>query len=195
VANAISAAVSMFVPAVVAVTMGAEAAGFFYVPWLVVSVVVTFLAAVQLVMVREVVARPAERARVVRRSLTLSAAVVLVGTVGCLTVGPILLRLLGPGFAEHAGTLLVWFGLALPAAAVVVVFWSMCLIARRPVPGLVVNTLTAAAMIFGIRLLADGPLSRVGLLYLVVQWVAAAAVVVPTWRGLVNPPRGPRRHQ
>ena len=62
-------------------------------------------------------------------------------------------------------------------------------------PGLVVNTLTAAAMIFGIRLLADEPLSRVGLLYLVIQWVVAAAVVVPTWRGLVSTPRRPRRHE
>ncbi len=193
-ANAISAAVSMFVPAVVAVTLGAEAAGFFYVPWLVVSIVVTFLSAVQLIMVREVVARPGERARVVRRSLTLSAAVVLAGAVGCLVVGPVLLRLLGPGFAENAGMLLVWFGLALPAAAVVVVFWSMCLIARRPLPGLVVNALTATVMIVGIRLLADGSLSRIGLLYLVVQWAVAAAVVVPTWRGLVGPSRRSGRH-
>jgi O-antigen/teichoic acid export membrane protein len=191
VANAISAAVLMFVPAVVAVTMGAEAAGFFYVPWLALSIVVTFLSAVQLSMVREVVARPAERAGVVRRSLALSAGVVLVGVVGCLAVGPLLLHLLGPGFAEHAGMLLVWFGLALPATAVVVVFWSVCLIARRPVPGLVVNTLTAAVMIVGIQLLAGGPLSRVGLLYLVVEWAVAAAVVVPTWRGLL----GPSQHQ
>ena len=90
--------------------------------------------------------------------------------------------------------LLVWFGLALPAAAVVVVFWSMCLIARRPLPGLLVNTVTAVAMIVGIRLLADGSLSRVGLLYLVVQWAVAAAVAVPTWRGLVHPSGRSGRH-
>jgi len=57
-----------------------------------------------------------------------------------------------------------------------------------------VNTLTASAMILGIRLLADAPLSRVGLLYLIVEWTVAAAVVLPTWRGLAGPSRHSRGH-
>ena len=71
-------------------------------PWLVVSVVVTFLGAVQLVMVREVVARPAERARVGAPISHALGGVVLVGSAAASPSDRVLLHLLGPGFAEHA---------------------------------------------------------------------------------------------
>jgi hypothetical protein len=78
-----------------------------------------------------------------------------------------------------------WAGLAIPATAVIVFFWALCSIHRRPWPPVGVSLFTAIAIFGGVLLLQSGShISRVGMIYCAVQWLAAILVAFPTFTGL-----------
>lgn len=193
VTTAISSSVTAFLPAVVSRTMGTTDAGYFYIPWLVATTAALLLMAILISMVRESVTHPERAAVVVRRCLTMCAAIVVGGTLGCCFAAPVLLGVLGPSFVEGSGSLLVWIGLSLPATGIGLVYWSLCLIGRRPWPVFAMNLTTSAAIIGGVIALGPGDVSRIGTLYFAVQWVVALAVVRPAFRKLrqITQKRGP----
>jgi len=184
VTTAVSSSVTQFLPAIVSQTMGEEAAGYFYIPWLVSNSATLLIMAVLISMVRESVAAPAHSVSTVKRSLVLVAGLVLFGSVACIFGGGLFLNLLGSTFAEGAGSLFVWIGLSLPATAIGLTYWSLCLTARKPWPVLAMNLTGTAGIIGGVILLGPGPVDRVGILYCCVQWAIAIAVLIPTYRSL-----------
>jgi O-antigen/teichoic acid export membrane protein len=184
VTTAISSSLTSFLPAIVSEVMGKDAAGFFYVPWLIANVGNLLLLAVLISMVRESVARPAEAAAILRRSLIFAAAIVGAATVGCTVLGRPVLHILGPAFVHGSGSLLIWIGLSFPATAVALIYWSVCLIGRKPWPVFGMNLATTVLTISGVALLGHGDVDRVGWLYCGVQYVVAIAVARPGLRAL-----------
>lgn len=184
VTTAIATAVTSFLPAIVKLVMGKDAAGYFYIPWLIANTANLLPLAILISMVRESVARPREAEAILRRSLTFAAAIVLAATLVCSVAGRFVLAILGHEFVEGSGSLLVWIGLSLPATAVGQIYWSVCLIGRKPWPVFAMNLITTALIIGGVLLLGRGNVERVGILYCAVQWVVALVVGVPALRAL-----------
>ena len=181
VTTAIAASVSAFLPALVTHRLGASQGGYFYVPWIIATMLSALLAGILITMVREVVAHPGKANLTIRRSAGLALLVVIGTMTICLSLSGLVLAPLGPDFAAYGAPLLRWVGLAAPATAVNLLFWATCLVRRRPWPVFALNLTTTCAIIGGVMLLRSSDhISRVGIIYCTVQWLIAVAVAIPT---------------
>jgi O-antigen/teichoic acid export membrane protein len=181
VTTAIAASVSAFLPALVTRRLGASQGGYFYVPWIIATMVSALLAGILITMVREVVANPGKANFTVRRSTGLALIVVIGAMTICSFLSGLVLAPLGPAFAAHGAPLLRWVGLAVPATAINLLFWATCLVRRRPWPVFALNLTTSCAIIGGVMLLGSSDnISRVGTIYCTVQWLIAVVVAIPT---------------
>jgi O-antigen/teichoic acid export membrane protein len=185
VTTAVFAAVGIFLPALVTLRLGSTQGGYFYVPWVITMMVCLLLTNISIPMVREAVANPEKADFTIRRSIGLALLVIIIAMTACLLLARLVLAPLGSNFAVHGAPLLHWVGLSIPATAVIVLFWAACLVRRRPWPVFAVNVTTSGAIIGGVLLLRLGTdISRVGMIYCIVQWAAAAAVSLPTFTAL-----------
>ena len=181
VTTAISSAVTAFLPALVTLRLGPKQGGYFYVPWIIATMLYLLLSSLLISMVREAVARPDQAAATILRSMRFGLLVIIAGMIICLLLPKLALLSLGPDFAAHGASLLRWVGLALPATAVNLLFWATCLVRRRPWPVFAVNFAISGAVVGGVLLLEHGAsISRVGMVYCAVQWAVAAVISFPT---------------
>ena len=181
VTTAVAAAVSAFLPALVTQRLGLTQGGYFYVPWMIATMVSLPLMSILISMVREAVARPEKADATVRRSLGIVLLVVVVAMAACLLLPNLVLAPLGSSFVSHGAPLLRWIGLSVPAVAVNLTYWSTCLVRRRAWPVLAVNLATSSAIVGGVMTLGPGSdISRVGLIYCMAQWAVAVVVSLPT---------------
>jgi O-antigen/teichoic acid export membrane protein len=181
VTTAVAAAVTAFLPALVTQRLGSTQGGYFYVPWMIATMVSLPLMSILISMVREAVARPEKADATVRRSLGIVLLVVVVAMAACLLLPNLVLAPLGSSFVSHGAALLRWIGLSVPAVAVNLTYWSTCLVRRRPWPVLAVNLATSSAIVGGVMTLGPGSnISRVGLIYCMAQWAVAVVVSLPT---------------
>ena len=177
--------VGAFLPALVTHLLGPIQGGYFYVPWIITTMIGLLLTNIAISMVREVVANPEKADFTIRRSVGLAALVVIIVVVVCLLLARLVLAPLGQSFAVHGTPLLRWIGLAAPATAIISLFLGSCLVRRRPWPAFAVNLTTSAAIVGGVLLLgSDADISRVGMIYCIVQWVTATVISWPTFRAL-----------
>ena len=185
VTTAVFAVVNAFLPALVTQQLGPRQGGYFYVPWIIATMVRLLLTNISISMVREVVANPEKADFTIRRSIGFATLVVIIVTAACLFLARLMLAPLGPSFVAHGAPLLQFVGLAVPATAVMVLFLALCLVRQRPWPAFAVNLTTGGAIVGGVLLLGPGAdISRVGMIYCIVQWVAAVAVSWPTYTAL-----------
>ena len=185
VTTAVSASVSAFLPALVTRRLGATEGGYFYVPWIITTMASLLLTSILISMVREAVARPEKAEFTIRRSLRLVFLMMLGGMIGCFFLSGFVLAPLGSEYVAHGAPLLRWVALALPAMAINLLYWSLCLVRRRPWPVFAVNLSTSVIVIGGVLLLRHGAdISRVGMIYCLAQWVVAAVALIPTLRSL-----------
>jgi hypothetical protein len=191
ISGAVNAAVANFLPAFVTHRLGSVQGGYFYVPWMITSMVALLMGNITTSMVREVIANPQKAAPAIRRSLGLAGVGVILVMVICVLMAGLVLAPLGASFASHGVPLMRWAGLAMPATTVIVFFWALCSIHRRPWPSFGINLFTATAIFGGVLLLhSDSDIGRVGMIYCAVQWLAALVVVIPTFTGLRAIARG-----
>lgn len=185
VTTAIYAAVGSFLPALVTDRLGSTEGGYFYVPWIITTMVTLLLMNISISMVREVVTSPEKARSTILRSMGLIAIVVICVMVTCMVLFHLVLAPLGPSYSVHGAGLLRWVGLAAPATAVTVLFWAICLVRRHPWPVFAVNLSTSAAIVAGVVLLPPGTdISHVGIIFCIVQWAAAIALIGPTVKAL-----------
>ncbi len=185
VTTAVSSAASAFLPALVTRQLGATQGGYFYVPWIITSMVGLLLTSILISMVREAVARPEKAGATIRRSLGLITVALVAGMIGCLLLPDVVLTPLGPAYVTYGAPLLRWTGLALPAVAVNFTFWSTCLTRRRPWPVFAMNLALSVGLIGGVATLGHGAdIGKVGMVYCLVQWAIAVVVAIPTYKAL-----------
>jgi O-antigen/teichoic acid export membrane protein len=185
VTTAISASVSAFLPALVTRRLGATEGGYFYVPWIITMMASLLLTSILISMVREAVARPEKAGFTIRRSLRLVLLMMIGGMIGCFFLSGFVLAPLGSEYVAHGVPLLRWVGVALPAMAINLFYWALCLVRRRPWPVFAVNLSTSVMVIGGVMLLRHGAeISRVGMIYCLAQWIVAAVAVIPMMKSL-----------
>ena len=185
VTTAISAAVSALLPALITRRLGTTQGGYFYVPWIITTMVSLLLTSILISMVREAVARPEKATFTIRRSLGLVLLMMTAGMIGCFFMSGLVLAPMGSEFVEHGVPLLRWVGLALPAMTINLFYWALCLVRRRPWPVFAVNLSTSAMIIGGVLLLRhSSDISHVGMIYCLAQWIVAVVAAIPTIRTL-----------
>ena len=139
VTTAVAAATSAFLPALVTRRLGASQGGYFYVPWIITTMAALLVTSILISMVREAVANPESASLTIRRSLGLVLAAIIVGIIGCLFLSRLVLAPLGSEYVIYGAPLLRWTGFALPAMAINYLYWSTCLVRRRPWPVFALN--------------------------------------------------------
>jgi O-antigen/teichoic acid export membrane protein len=185
VTTAVAASLTAFLPALVTQRLGTSQGGYFYVPWVIATMVSLLLSSTLISMVREAVANPEKVDSTIRRSMGLVVLVVIAAMTACLLLPGLVLAPLGPDFAAHGAPLLRWVGLAVPATAVNLLYWATCLIRRRPWPVFALNLATSGLIVGGVLLLGpSADIGRVGIIYCLAQWMVATVVSLPTIRTL-----------
>jgi O-antigen/teichoic acid export membrane protein len=176
--NVVNNVVTYVPPLVVLYLLGAEAAAYFNVPWLIVVSTQTLLWNIGMSFVAEVTRRPEQIAAHTRSTLRLGGVVVL-GWTGALLVGaPLLLGLQGGAFAAEGTGLLRLLALSFPFTAVVVMYSLIASLERRIWRLTVVNAVGAAALFGAMAVLVPGSgIVAVGAVYLVVQAVLALVLL------------------
>ncbi len=183
--TAVYSATGTFLPALVTREFGATEGGYFYVPWIIASMIIVLLSNIAASMVREAIASPKKASSTIHRSIRLGLLVVVVVMAGCLLMSNFVLAPMGSAFADNGAPLLRWIGLATPATAIIVLFWTSCLIQQRPWPAFFINLTTSAAMLASVLELGrGGKIGHIGMIYCIVQWGAATVVAIPTARAL-----------
>lgn len=185
VTTAVYSATGTFLPALVTHQLGAREGGYFYVPWVIATMIVLLLTNISTSMVREAIASPERANYTIRRSIGLALLIVTIAMACCLLVPRLILAPLGPAFAVQGAPLLRWVGLAAPATALIVLFWAICLVRQRPWPVFMLNLTTSALILVGVLRLGRGAeIDRLGMIYCAVQWGAAVIIFIPTVKAL-----------
>ena len=186
VTTAIYAAVSAFLPALVTHQLGPSQGGFFYVPWIIATTVGLLLTNISISMVREVVANLEKADFTIRRSIGLAMLIVIIVMAACLLLARLVLAPLGPSFVVHGAPL---SAMGRPHSACdgrhCFFFWPRAWFVGARWPAFAVNLTTSGAIVGGVLLLGPGAdISRVGMIYCIVQWVTAVVVLWPTFTAL-----------
>lgn len=191
ISSSVNAAVSSFLPTLVTHRLGSAQGGYFYVPWMISTMVALLIMHITTSMIREVVANPRKAGTAIRRSVGMAVLGVIMIVIACVLLASLILAPLGSSFVSHGAPLMRWGGLAMPATTVIIFFWALCSVQKRPWPAFGINLFTAIATFGGVLLLRSGSdISRVGEIYCAVQWLAALMVVLPTFTGLRAIARG-----
>lgn len=186
----VSTAVPLALPLLVVHELGLAANAYFSVPWLFATSLSLLMWNVASILLVEAASRPDQLSALLRRALRMALLVGVAGGLGIWLLGPWLLSLLGPEYAESSVWLLRLTGLAAPSVAVVVV-WTTAARSQGWLRRVLVLQLCAGVGVLGLSALLLGPLgvTGIGAAFLTVQTVAAAVVL----RSLLRMVRTPRR--
>ena len=110
-----------------------------------------------------------------------------------LTVGPLLLRLAGPGYSDAGTPLMRLAAIAIPCAVAGLAFTAICRVRRRLLPALLVQSLNAVVMLTlcALWISRDG-LAGAGWAMIVAEAITTVLVAIPVARALLDRP--PRRY-
>ena len=177
-ASALSSCVTLLPPVLVASRLGSEAAAYFYIPWFIGVSFGTLIWNIAMAFVVEFAADATAFHRLIRRSIRLTA---LVSAVACVVVAlgaPLILQLLGTGYADEGATVLRLIALSFPFSAGFVLFTALSVARKKLVP--LVSSLAVKTVVFlavAVVGLPDFGIEGLAVLYLVCEAVTALAVL------------------
>ena len=189
----ISTAVPLALPLLVVHILGLEANAYFAVPWLFATSLSLLMWNVAAVLLVEASAAPERRPVLLKKALRLALAVAVAGGVAIWFLGPLILSILGSGYAEHSTWLLRCTAVSAPAVAVVVV-WTTAARSAGRIRRVMVLQLAIGAVLIGLAAALIGRVGvvGVGIAYLTAQ-VGAAVVLIRPLATMIRPKRLSRR--
>lgn len=186
---------SYLLPLIVLSFLGAKAAAYFYLPWLIGNVMQLLLWNVSTSYVVEAGYQRNQLKALLRHAGRLALSVLLPIIVVLVAGAPIVLRLLGPGYSTHGSTLLRLVAISVVPMSVTVLFQTFMWYEGRLWQLVGVQSATVA-MFFALTLplLTHFGIETAGIALLVSQSVTAVVVLPATigrWRALPGSPGGP----
>ncbi|WP_448642098.1 lipopolysaccharide biosynthesis protein [Geodermatophilus sp. URMC 63] len=146
VASALASCVALLPPVLVSAELGSEAAAYFYIPWFIGVQFGTLVWNIAMAFVVEYAADSGTISRLVRRSVRLTAAVSLAACAVVVLGAPLILALLGSGYADEGTTALRWIGLSFPFSAGFVLFTALSVSRKKLVP--LISSLAVKTVVF-----------------------------------------------
>jgi O-antigen/teichoic acid export membrane protein len=178
--NLVNTVVCFVPPVLVLHLLGARAAAYFNLPWLIAVITQTLLWNIGMSFVAESTRRPEHIAAHLRHALRLGIGVVVAVGLVLFAGAPVLLGLQGQDFADEGTLLLRLLALSFPFTAVVIMYSLVASLERRLWPLVGVSTLAATAFILAVLGVSQRwGLWSVGLIYLLVQAALAASLLRP----------------
>jgi O-antigen/teichoic acid export membrane protein len=188
--GAVGVVVPMALPLIVVWKLGPEANAYFAMPWLIASSLNLLIWNVAAALLVEAASAPSAAPALVKRALRLS---LLIGGAGALLElagAPVILGVLGPGYAEHGCDLLRVMALAVPFNALLVSWTTLMRVHNRMLGLVTQQVLSGAAILTGTLLLIPGrSVTGAGIAYLLAQGGSGLIVARPLWR-MVQPASG-----
>jgi hypothetical protein len=111
--------------------LGAVQTAYFQTPWLIGTSFDFLLFSIATSLIVEASARPQDASALVSRAVRLAYLILIPGCIVLLVGAPLILSVLGAGYAEHGATLLRWLALALPFMGVNVLYLTFARMGRR----------------------------------------------------------------
>ncbi|UYP19953.1 lipopolysaccharide biosynthesis protein [Rhodococcus sp. Z13] len=190
----VGALAPLVLPLIVIDRLGADANAYFAITWSLVTSVVVLLA---MLMGPYVAAAAADADRTWQLTLRFLAILGLVATGGVMLfalIGPVLLRIVGPEYADAGTPLLHWAALALVPAVVSFAYNAVARVQRRLRLAVTVQVVNAA-IVLGASwvLIGDHGLVALGKAYVVAESVSAVLLVVPLVLALIRMRRDAQR--
>jgi O-antigen/teichoic acid export membrane protein len=191
--NICATAAAQVMPLLVVWRLGASAAAYFTLPWLISIGVSLLMWNVSASFVVELATARSHSRELVRRSGMLLGAIVLVTLLVCGLGAHILLETLGPMYARHGETLLRLIGVSAPFTAIVIIYSTLAWVDQRVwLLAAILAGSCIALLSSSLVLLPKMGVTGVGWAYLFVQIVSAAVMVPPIvkrlYRGPLTPP-------
>lgn len=164
--------IAQLVPLLVVWKLGVAVNAYFVIPWLANTALSVVLWNVGVSFVVEVVTGSESSATLLRRCMQLWAVVIVGAVVGCVLLGPLVLPLLGRGYATHGVALLRLVGLTAPLLLVSMLYQSFAWLDQRVWWLLAVQVLSLA-LFFALTFILIPRLGLVG-----VGWALLASRLV-----------------
>jgi len=187
-----TSATGFIFPLMVLNLRGAEDSAYFYMAWMIASVISIVPTGVATSLFAECSHCPESLNHHVRRALVLSLAL-LVPAVGVVfALAPVLLHFFGHGYASNGTGVLRWVLLAnFPLA--IASFYNTVNQVRKRLPYIIAQAFVTSALTIGIGYWFLGRIGLVGIgmAYTLANLVVALAVAVPLWRAVREVPMGP----
>ncbi|MEU2349039.1 lipopolysaccharide biosynthesis protein [Modestobacter sp. NPDC049651] len=177
-ASALASCVTLLPPVLVSSALGSEAAAYFYIPWFIGVSFGTLIWNIAMAFVVEYAADATSFHRLIRRSIRLTA---LVSALACVVVAlgaPLILQLLGTGYADEGATVLRLIALTFPFSAGFVLFTALS-VARKKLTPLVTSLAVKTVVFLAVTAvgLPDFGIEGLAVLYLACEAVTALAVL------------------
>lgn len=180
----------LLLPPIVIGLVGADQNAYFAIVWSLVSAVIVLLTMLMGPYVAAVAADPGHAVALTRRFVVILAVVSGTAAIGLVTVGPLLLRLAGPGYAAEGAPLMRLAAVAIPLAACGLAFTAVCRVRGNLMPALAVQTLNAIVMLtLCATWIGRHGLQGAGWGLILAEGLTAALVIAPLIRALAG--RGP----
>jgi O-antigen/teichoic acid export membrane protein len=163
--------------------LGATAAAYFNLPWLIVTTMQALLWNAVMPFIVESVRTPTAARSIARQTVAVGGALVAAGTMVLLLAAPLVLGVEGDGFAEAGSPLLRTLAVSIPFTAVMVLYSAIALIRRAIWPLVAINTLSAVVLFGGlVAVLSRFGIVGAGVVYVVMQAVLAVLAAPFTYR-------------
>ncbi|MCB8912796.1 lipopolysaccharide biosynthesis protein [Rhodococcus rhodochrous] len=190
----VGALAPLVLPLIVIDRLGAEANAYFAITWSLVTSVMVLMTMLMGPYVAAAAADGPHTWQLTRRFLLILAAVATGGIVLFAVIGPWLLRIVGPDYAEAGTPLLRWAALALVPAVVAFAYNAVARVLRRLRLAVAVQVVNAG-LIFGVSawLIDDRGLVALGQAYVVAEAVSAVLLAIPLARALIELRRDAQR--
>jgi O-antigen/teichoic acid export membrane protein len=197
-ASALASCVALLPPVLVSSRLGSEAAAYFYIPWFIGVSFGTLVWNIAMAFVVEYAADGSTFRRLIRRSVRLTALVSFAACAVVVAAAPLLLQLLGTGYADEGATALRLIARSFPFSAGFVLFTALSVARKRLTP--LVTSLAVKTVVFLAVAIVGLPsfgIDGLALLYLICEAVTAIAVLpiaLRFHRELVEPAETPADH-
>jgi O-antigen/teichoic acid export membrane protein len=187
--GAVGIVIPLALPLLVVRQLGTEANAYFAMPWLIASSLNLLIWNVAASLLVEAAAEPAKAPALVRRALRLTLVVGLAGSLVELAAAPLILGLLGAGYAAEGTDLLRVMALVVPFNAVLVAWTTLMRIHNRMHLLITQQVLGGAGvLVLTVLLLPRIGITGAGVGYLVAQAICGSVVAIPLLRMLRSRP-------
>lgn len=182
-ANLFTNAIGFIFPIMVLDILGAANAAYFYIPWLIASVIGTIPNSVSTSLFAEASHNPQRLARHLKRSLWLTMLLLFAGIGITELISGWLLGVFGPAYAAHGRDVLFWL-LVENLPGTISAFYITVNQVRKKVRLIILQSFVTSALtiIMAYVLMERAGLTGIGIGYALANLVVALVVAVPLWR-------------
>ncbi|CAJ1583358.1 alpha/beta fold hydrolase [[Mycobacterium] wendilense] len=178
--SAVTVSVPLLVPLIVVAQLGTEMNAYFSMCWLVIHTLGVLIGATAAPFIATASTPGADLRSCTARFVLMCGGAAVAGSVVLIATGPLILGILGPGYAEHGTTLIRMMALTLPSVALMTVYTALARLRRRLRLAVTAQILLGTTVVLGVIFTTPRwGLNAVGYSYLAAELLCTIILVGP----------------